>query len=859
MTDMIRVLYVDDEPGLLEIGKMLLEQAGDFSVVTTGSAFEGLKHLKTEKFDAIISDYFMPGMTGLQFLSEVRKNFDQIPFILVTGKGNEKVVIEALNRGADFYVLKEDDFKSQFTRLSDKIRSAVSYRNVEEKLKESEEEFRTIFDMVNDAIHVHEIGPGGMPGRFIKVNEVACRKLQYTHEEFLELGPLDIATENHSPPLKDIMRELLSTGHSIFETEHKRKDGAIIPVEVNSHVVNLKGIQVVIAVARDITERKQVEEALREREEKIHLLLNSTAEAIYGLDMKGNCTFCNAACLLLLGYSHPDDLIGKNMHWLIHHTHPDGTPFPMDECRIFQAFIKGKGTHVDDEVLWRADGTWFPAEYWSFPQYRNGVIVGAVVTFIDITERKIAEYALKQSEERFRQMFEFHAAAMLLLDPGNGTIIDANIAATRFYGYSREQFRTMLISEINQLSQKKVEEEYQKAVRQKKNDFIFPHKLANGEIRTVEVHSTPITINEQPVLFSIIHDITERTRAEAEIRRQSGLIHSLLDSIPDIIFFKDTRGVYIGCNPPFAEFVGKSREEIIGKTDYDLFDKEIAEFFRENDQKMLESGRPRHNEEWITYPDGRKILIDTLKTPYWGPDGVLIGVLGISRDITERRRAEDAVLEANKKLNILNSITRHDVLNQITALGMLLEIIEESVKDVEILDFVRKAEGATERITRQIEFTREYQDIGVQLPQWQDVSTLITGAKDQLVECPFEIIVDSVAVEIYADPLFPKVFYNLLENAIRHGETVSIARFSCYESENGLTLVYEDNGAGIDAELKKHLFKRGFGKHTGFGLYLMREILSITGITIVETGEPGRGARFEIGVPIGSYRFTSPT
>jgi len=183
------------------------------------------------------------------------------------------------------------------------------------------------------------------------------------------------------------------------------------------------------------------------------------------------------------------------------------------------------------------------------------------------------------------------------------------------------------------------------------------NKKKNGELYWESALISPI-INENRItthFIAIKEDITERKRAEEERIRQAGLITSLLDSIPDIIFFKDTDGFYLGCNPPFAEFVGKSKNEIIGRNDYDLFDKETAELFRIFDKEMLLQKRPRHNEEWITYPDGRKKLIDTLKTPYWAGDGSLIGLLGISRDITKRKEVEDALQISSKKFEAIIS------------------------------------------------------------------------------------------------------------------------------------------------------------------------------------------------------------
>ena len=145
------------------------------------------------------------------------------------------------------------------------------------------------------------------------------------------------------------------------------------------------------ALAENIGERRRAEEMVRDSEDKLRLLLESTAEAIYGLDLQGCCTFCNPACLRLLGRQHADELLGKNMHELIHHSRSDGKCLPVEECRIHQAFKTGLGCHVEDEVLWKADGTSFPAEYWSYPQRKGGETVGAVVTFINITERREAE------------------------------------------------------------------------------------------------------------------------------------------------------------------------------------------------------------------------------------------------------------------------------------------------------------------------------------------------------------------------------------------------------------------------------------------------------------------------------------
>ena len=220
-------------------------------------------------------------------------------------------------------------------------------------------------------------------------------------------------------------------------------------------------------------------------------------------------------------------------------------------------------------------------------------------------------------------------------------------------------------------------------------------------------------------------------------------------------------------------------------------------------------------------------------------------------------RSQKDLLQTNEKLNLLSSITRHDISNQLHALSGYLELSRQMVKDPDLAsELIAKEEKIADTIARQINFTRDYEDMGVAAPAWQNVDGIVRQAAASLSMKDIRVVVDRPDLEIYADPLFGKVFYNLMDNALKYGGTkITTINITTHETGGRLTLIFEDDGMGIAGEDKRHLFERGYGKNTGLGLFLSREILSITGITIRETGDPGRGARFEMVVPKGEYRF----
>jgi signal transduction histidine kinase len=223
-------------------------------------------------------------------------------------------------------------------------------------------------------------------------------------------------------------------------------------------------------------------------------------------------------------------------------------------------------------------------------------------------------------------------------------------------------------------------------------------------------------------------------------------------------------------------------------------------------------------------------------------------------DITDRKATDEMVRVANRKLSMLGSMTRHDISNQLTVLYASLDRVFSPAADGKHANPAEMAKEACQRIQRLLEFARDYQNAGTREPEWMDLAGTVQRAVDHFKAAGPEFVFDLGRVEVRADPMLEKVFYNLVDNSVRHGGHVTRISLSARTGDSGLTIMCADDGTGIPAEDKERIFEQGFGRNTGYGLYLVREILAITGLTIKETGVPGQGARFEIRIPPEAHR-----
>ncbi|WMW25561.1 PAS domain S-box protein [Methanolobus sediminis] len=272
--------------------------------------------------------------------------------------------------------------------------------------------------------------------------------------------------------------------------------------------------------------------------------------------------------------------------------------------------------------------------------------------FQDITERKQAENDIAERDKQYKTLFTEAPISIIIHDKESGAIIDANPNAYEMYGFSSlEQLQANEFWMEPPYSFEDALGWIHKTATDGTQEFEWFNRKATGELFWEYVRLSPVTINGVERVMATIIDITERKNAEIALMNSEGQLHTLIDTIPDLIWLKDPEGVYLKCNSKFERFFGAKEEEIVGKTDYDFVDTELAHFFRQKDVDALEAGKPSINEELITYADdGHEEYLETIKSPMHDSKGKVIGVLGVGRDISERKQAEKVILEERKRL-----------------------------------------------------------------------------------------------------------------------------------------------------------------------------------------------------------------
>jgi PAS domain S-box-containing protein len=472
-------------------------------------------------------------------------------------------------------------------------------------------------------------------------------------------------------------------------------------------------------------------------------------------------------------------------------------------------------------------------------------------------ERRKAIQELRDNESQLRLLkasVDWASDQVFWLD-FEGKILYVNDSACRNSGYSKEEFLAMTVFDLDPDFTPEVQERANRILKQKKtNIFTTRHRHKDGKIVDMEIMANHVSKDGKDYSFAFARDITRRKQMEDSLRESEERYRRLIaQSFDAVVIHQESTVVF--ANDAAARLVkAKSPAEMVGRATLDFVDPPCFNLVSERIRTMSASPGAAVPlvEERFRCLDGTPVDVEVIATStiFQGRPAIQV----VARDISGRKRTGEALRAANRQLNLLNSITRHDILNKVTVISGYLNLVKQEPLDPKVKEMIEILESNTRSIGEHIEFTRIYQDLGSTEPRWQDLSRVLPRSR-----VPGEVTLqaDVDGLQVYADPILETIFFNLLDNTLRHGKHATTIRVSAREYPDGLTILWEDDGTGIPAPEKEKIFRQGYGRNTGLGLFLAREILSMTGITISESGEPGKGARFEMRVPKGRYQFSS--
>jgi PAS domain S-box-containing protein len=680
--------------------------------------------------------------------------------------------------------------------------------------------------------------------------------------------------------------ELVQGKHDNDEWEQRfvRKDGSI--VVANGRFSLLRDAagkpQYVASVTEDITESKRAQEERNRIAKQMKMLLESTGQGIYGIDLQGNCTFINRATCELIGY-RAEELLGRKMHDLMHHHKPDGSVYPIEECPVYRACKKGEGCCIDTEVIWRRDGTPVPVEYSSFPILEGGTITGAVVTVVDITERKRAEEKLRASEQLFRSIFENAQLGISIFGIDTQAHL-TNRAMQEMLDYSEEELRGLeqwdgIVHPDDRIAGAK---RYAAIIEGKRDADEYENRYVRRDGRIVigngRYQLLRDTVGKPQYLVALTEDITERKRAQEALQESERLFRSIFENAPIGI------GLY---NAPKAQyFTNQALQEMLGCTHEDLscvekWDEivhpedrawsarrysELLEGKRDNDE--YEQRFIRRNGRTVTADGSFSVIRDTVGKPQY--------LLNMTKDITDRKQVEadllaakeEAVAATKAKSDFLANMS-HEIRTPMNAVLGMTHLALKTELTAKQRDYLTKSKVAAQVllgiINDILDFSKiEADKLDIERTEFrldkvlEDLSSVVSHkAQDKklgfLIASP-----KNLPPNLVGDPLrLGQILINLVNNAVKFTERgevlVTVAVKEKLADRVKVRFSVRDSGIGMTPEQSAKLFQafsqadtsttRKYGG-TGLGLSISKRLVEMMEGTIWAESEYGAGSTF---------------